>query len=226
MKKVNTLDTAKASQQSDIPTKILKQNSDYFAEYFYENINQCISKSIFPSDLKLADVTPVYKKKSKNSKDNYRPVSILSNISKIYERCIYNQIQLFFDSLLSKYQCGFCRGYNAQPCLVSLIEKWKKSVDNGGAFGVLLTDLSIVCLMSHMVFSNRYVFRTLLSIYDGAFCKDLPSEIFDRVVNIPLAVVSEWIADYSIDFSLPYSVTSFCQVVKMVQVFFKFLTGD
>ena len=69
-KVVNTLDTAKASQQSDISTKILKQNSDYFAEYFYENINQCISKSIFPSDLKLADVTPVYKKKSKNSKDN------------------------------------------------------------------------------------------------------------------------------------------------------------
>ena len=95
MKKVKTLDSAKASQQSDIPTKIVKQNSDYFAEYFYKNINQCISKSIFPSDLKLADVTPVYKKKSKNSKDNYRPVSILSNIFKTYERCIYDQIQFF-----------------------------------------------------------------------------------------------------------------------------------
>ena len=70
LKKVNTLDNAKVSQQSDTPTKILKQNSDYFAEYFYENINQCISKSIFPSDLKLADVTQVYKKKSKHSKDN------------------------------------------------------------------------------------------------------------------------------------------------------------
>ena len=103
LKIVNTLDTAKASQQSDIPTKILKQNADYFAEYFYENINQCISKSIFSSDLKLADVTPVYQKKSKNSKDNYRPVSILSNSSKIYGRCIYDKIQLFFDSLLSKY---------------------------------------------------------------------------------------------------------------------------
>ena len=150
LKKVNTLDTAKASQQSDIPTKILKQNSDYFAEYFYENINQCISKSVFPSDLKLADVTPVYKKKSKNSKDNYRPVSILSNISKIYERCIYDQIQFFFDSLLFKYHCGFRRGYDAQHYLLSLIEKWKKSVDNGSAFGALLTDLSkllIVLLM-------------------------------------------------------------------------------
>ena len=142
MKIVNTLDTAKTSQQSDIPSKSLKQNSDHFAEYFYENINQYISKSIFPSDLKLADVIPVYKNKSNNSKDNYRPVSILSNISKIYERCIYDQIQLFFDSLLSKYQCGVRRGYNAQHCLITLIEKWKKSVDNGGPFGALLTDLS------------------------------------------------------------------------------------
>ena len=103
LKKVKTLDTAKASQQSNIPTKILKPNSDYFAKFFYENINHSISKSIFPSDLKLAGVTPVYKKKSKNSKDNYRPVSILSNNSKIYERCIYDQIQLFLDSLFSKY---------------------------------------------------------------------------------------------------------------------------
>ena len=101
-----------------------------------------MSKSLFPLDLKLADVIPVYKKKSKNSKDNYRPVSILSNISKIYERCIYDQIQLFFDSLLSKYLCEFRRGHNAQHSLISLIEKWRKSVDNGGAFGALLTDLS------------------------------------------------------------------------------------
>ena len=43
---------------------------------------------------------------------------------------------------MSKYQCGFRRGYNAQHCLVSLIAKWKKSVNNGGAFGALLTDLS------------------------------------------------------------------------------------
>ena len=44
--------------------------------------------------------------------------------------------------LFSKYQCGFRRGYNAQHCLITLIEKWKKSVGNGGTFGALLTDLS------------------------------------------------------------------------------------
>ena len=116
-KRVKTPDAAKASQQSDILTKILKQNSDYSAEYFYENNNQCTWKLIFSPDLKLADVTPVYKKKSKNSKDNSRPVHVLSNLSKIYERCIYDQIQLFFDSLLSEYQCGFRRGYNSRHWL-------------------------------------------------------------------------------------------------------------
>ena len=92
--------------------------------------------------MKIADVTPAYKKNSKYSKDNYRPVSILSNISKIYERCIYDQIEKYFDDILSKYQCGFRKGYSAQHCLMSLIEKWKESVDSGGAFGALLTDLS------------------------------------------------------------------------------------
>ena len=65
MKKTNNLDTAKAFQQPDVPTKILKQNSDYFEGYFCGNINQCISKSMFPPDFKSADVTPVYKSKSK-----------------------------------------------------------------------------------------------------------------------------------------------------------------
>ena len=78
---------------------------------------------MFPPDLKLADVTPVCKNKSKNSKDNYRSVSILSNISKIFDRCLYDQIQVFFESILSKYQCEFRKGYSAQHVLITLIEK-------------------------------------------------------------------------------------------------------
>ena len=69
-------------------------------------------------------------------------MSILFSTSKIYKRCLYDQIQVFFDSVLSKYQCGFRRGYSAQHCLITLLEKLKKSVDNGGAFGTLFTYLS------------------------------------------------------------------------------------
>ena len=142
LKKVKKLNTSKASQQSDIPTKILRENDEFFARFFHENFKLSIDVDIFPSDLQIADVTPACKKKSKYSKDSYRPVSLLSNISKIYERCIYDQIKKYFDDVLSKYQCGFRKGYSAQHCLMSLIEKWKESVDSGGAFGALLTDLS------------------------------------------------------------------------------------
>ena len=51
-------------------------------------------------------------------------------------------MQTYFDNILSKYQCGFRKGFNAQHCLVSMIEKWKESVDNGEAFGALMTDPS------------------------------------------------------------------------------------
>ena len=62
LKKVKNLKTSKASQQSDISTNMLRLNCDFFATYIYENINNCVDKDIFPSDLKLADVTPAYKK--------------------------------------------------------------------------------------------------------------------------------------------------------------------
>ena len=51
-------------------------------------------------------------------------------------------MQTYFDNLLSKYQCGFRKGFNAQHSLVSMIEKWKESVDSGGAFSALMSDLS------------------------------------------------------------------------------------
>ena len=69
-----------------------------------------MEQSLFSHDLKLADVAPVYKKKSKASKNNYRPVSIFSNIYKVYERCIFDQIQTYFDKILCKYQRGFHKG--------------------------------------------------------------------------------------------------------------------
>ena len=68
LKKTKNLDTAKTSQESDIPTKILKANCKFFAQYFCENINYRICHSILPSNLKSATVTPVTKKIQKNPK--------------------------------------------------------------------------------------------------------------------------------------------------------------
>ena len=69
-------------------------------------------------------------------------MSILPVIFKIFEKLLFNQITPFMDQFLSKYQCGFRKGFNAQHCLLAMLEKWKKAVDTKKVFGALLTDLS------------------------------------------------------------------------------------
>ena len=92
--------------------------------------------------MKLAYVTPIYKKKDRTIVDNYRPVSVLPTVSKIFERLMYKQISSFIDQYLSKYLCGYRKGYSAQTALISLVEKWKKQLDTKGYCGAILMDLS------------------------------------------------------------------------------------
>ena len=72
---------------------------------------------IFPTSLKLGNIAPVFKKGPKNSKENYRPASILPNIPKIYERCLFKQMSNYIENNFSKFQCGFRQGLRAQHCL-------------------------------------------------------------------------------------------------------------
>ena len=131
-----------ASQHSEIPTKIIKSNSDIFSDFLYVSINSSIKSSLFPSCLKTADIALIYKKGKRDLKDNYRPVSVLPFLSKLYERSMFKQISEFFENIFSKNQCGFRKGHSTQQCLLAMLEKWKRSVDSGKAFGALLTDLS------------------------------------------------------------------------------------
>ena len=144
LKELNNLNINKATQNTDIPTKIIKENSDIFGDFIFSNLNCCINTSSYPSLLKRADITPVHKKDSKSEKNNYRPVSILSNVSKVYERIVFRQMSEFFEFFFSKYQCGFRKGFTAQHCLVSMLEKWKSVTDSKKSFVAFLTDLSKV----------------------------------------------------------------------------------
>ena len=101
-----------------------------------------MSKGEFPKILNIAEVTPIYKKANLFEKDNYRPVSILSSISNIFERIIDNQMNNFFINKLSKYHCGFRKVFEKQPCLLVMIEKLRKIRDNKGIFAAVFTGLS------------------------------------------------------------------------------------
>ena len=89
IKEIKNLDIKKVSLSSNIPTKITKEFDDIFATFITENFNLCLNKGEFPEILKIAEVTPLYKKVTLFEKDNYRPISILSDISKfLRELCI------------------------------------------------------------------------------------------------------------------------------------------
>ena len=68
LKEIKNLKANKATQNTDIPTKLIKENSDIFVDFIFENLNDSISQSVFPSALKLANITPVQKKDSKSKK--------------------------------------------------------------------------------------------------------------------------------------------------------------
>ena len=142
LKELEKLDPKKTSQMNDILVKVIKGNRDIVAFFIHHDFNNSLSSSTFPTALKYADVEPVFKKDDKTNKKNYRPISILPTLSKVYERFIYNQMYPYFDKRFSKFQYGFRKGFNAQHCLITMIEKWRKSVDGGGQAGALLTDLS------------------------------------------------------------------------------------
>ena len=93
-----------------------------------------MSRSQYPNGLKYADVTPAFEKDDKSDKSNYRAISILPNLSKVYERIMQNQIY--------PYQCGFRKEFSAQHCLIAMIEKWRQSLDSGRQVAAVLSDLS------------------------------------------------------------------------------------
>ena len=177
LKELNNLNINKATQNTDIPTKIIKENSDIFGDFIFSNLNCCINTSSYPSLLKRTDITPVHKKDSKSEKNNYRPVSILSNISKVYERIMFKQMSEFFESsFFSKYQCEFGKGFSAQHCLVSMLEKWKSATDNKKSFGALLRDLSKAfdCLSHELLVAklNAYGFNMSVLRFVHSYLKN------------------------------------------------------
>ena len=92
--------------------------------------------------MKLADITPVYKKNNPLDKTNYRPVGLLPVASKIFEKIMQKQINDFIVSFLSPYFCGYRKGFNTQHALFTLAKNWRESLDNKGFCGAKLMNLS------------------------------------------------------------------------------------
>ena len=102
-REIQNFSKKKAIQDGGILVKILKENVSIFAEYICTFYNHTKTISKFPSFLKIANTTPIFKKGSKNKNKNFRPVSILPVLLKIFEKVMSKRLSIFFENILSKY---------------------------------------------------------------------------------------------------------------------------
>ena len=102
----------------------VNQNKSHSGTIPTKAFNSAILNGKFPSELKMADVKPIFKKGSPFEKANYRPISLLRSLSKVYEKLIYQQLNRFFGNKLSPLLCSFCSRYSTQHALLNLINKW------------------------------------------------------------------------------------------------------
>ena len=110
---------------------------------------------------------PFLKRKTANV-ENYRPLSILPNLSKVYERCMYIKIYEYLNKILSKWQCGFRQGYSAQRCLFVRLERWRQCLDNEGVTGVLLKNLSKAF---HYILHDLLTAKLAAYVFDYKCCR-------------------------------------------------------
>ena len=142
LKQLQNLDPKKASPQESIPSKISKTNADLFCFPLTEFFNKLIEEGSFPNDLKNADVSSLFKKDDNMCKKNYRPISLLPAISKLFERLVYNQLYDYIKQFFSPLLGGFRQAYSTQHVLLNFLQCCKNSIDNKGLAGALLMDLS------------------------------------------------------------------------------------
>ena len=101
-----------------------------------------IENCTFPESLKKADLLPIFKTGETTVKKNFRPISVLLAMSKVFERLISKQITAIIYPKLSKLLCGFREGYSSQDALFRAIEQCRKTLASQAKVGIVLTDLS------------------------------------------------------------------------------------
>jgi len=193
VKIIKKLSVKKASGYDEIPIKFIKKTSRQLSKPITKIVNQCIREQIFPENMKKANITPLYKKKDKLNKDNYRSVNLLVAVSKIMEKVISQQIYVYIKPLLHNYLSGFRKGYGCQDILLRMTEDWRKALDNGENIGAVAIDLSKAfdCMPHGLLIAKLNTYG-----FSENSCKLIKSYLVDRKQRVRIGdTFSEWVTN-------------------------------
>ena len=132
-----------SSGNDEFPPFVGKSCVDPYIEPLTHPINLSLRSGVFPSELKLAKVVPIFKAGDTSAINNYRPISVLSFFSKVFKKIVYNHVLDFIDdnNVLYDYQYGFRHSHSTQQAIITLVDQITKSLDKGHIAITILLDL-------------------------------------------------------------------------------------
>ena len=142
-KAIKKLIKSKATGIHNIQNKILKDSCQVITPFLTDIFNFSITSSIFPDDLKVGKVSPVDKSGDRDYLNNYRPITVLPTIARVFERLLYDQMYTYLaeNKLLGNQQFGFRSIHSTALALGKSVNKWLMNVDNDKLNSVVFLDI-------------------------------------------------------------------------------------
>ena len=190
-KVINSLSKKKAAGYDELPVQFIKNLGRIIVKPMTLLINRCILENKFPNQMKKANITPLFKKKDKLNKDNYRSVNLLPILSKVLERILYNQVYEYISPLFHNYLSGFRKGHSCQDVLVRMTEDWREHLDKGSNIGVVAIDLSKAfdCMPHGLLLAKLSAYG-----FDNDACKLMKSYVMERKQRVKIGeTFSDWV---------------------------------
>ena len=148
----------KKTGPNSIPPSILQEFASDFSKPISDIINISFNTGVYPDIMKLATIIPIFKKGSKILVGNYRPISLLSNLNKIFEKLMFKRLQSFIDKykLLYKYQFGFREKHSTNHALIEIAESIQNALDLGNfACGIFVDFQKAFDTVNHKILIKK-----------------------------------------------------------------------
>ena len=130
---LNKLDKSKATGLDKISARFVRECADLICMPICDIFNQSISQGTFPDDWKYARVTPLYKQGDRGDVNNYRPISVIPIVAKVFEKIVYEQLYAYLEAhdILCQNQSGFRANHSTVTALLEATDSWAYNIDNG-----------------------------------------------------------------------------------------------
>ena len=143
LEEISSIDPKKAMGYDDIPPKVIKWAPHIFGPILVKLFNKCLRLGYYPDGMKIARVVPIHKGGDINDVNNYRPISILTQFNRIFERILSSRLLCFFEkhNIITTKQFGFLKKHSTEHAILDLKEYLLENLNKKEISAVLFLDL-------------------------------------------------------------------------------------